>query len=185
MAGRREVDDREPPMAQCDAARCIHPAPFVIRAPMATARACASTVAVKRSAGHEGLESAKPVIPHMTYRFALAFSDPRPACRRLLFVLPRGVAGVFRRALRIAPRCCRSSNVPRCAFAPPRRAHAGGHGQQTRALRSPLPELPHFVTKGGAQSCAQVAQVSEGPHRPSPHTQLQGAEPPVQLQAPA
>jgi len=35
------------------------------------------------------------------------------------------------------------------------------------------------------QSCGHVEQFSEGPHSPSPHTQLQGGDPPVQLQRPA
>src|SRR5207244_2438813 len=35
------------------------------------------------------------------------------------------------------------------------------------------------------QSCGHVEQSSEGPHRPSPHTQLQGGVPSVQLQRPA
>ena len=37
----------------------------------------------------------------------------------------------------------------------------------------------------GPQSCGHVEQFSEGPQSPSPHTQLQGGDPPVQLQAPA
>ena len=35
------------------------------------------------------------------------------------------------------------------------------------------------------QSCGHLEQSSEGPHSPSPHTQLQGGDPPVQLQRPA
>ena len=35
------------------------------------------------------------------------------------------------------------------------------------------------------QSCGHVEQSSEGPHCPSPHTQLQGGDPAVQLQRPA
>src|SRR5438445_1053734 len=41
------------------------------------------------------------------------------------------------------------------------------------------------VAAHGSQSCGHVEQFSEGPHSPSPHTQLQGGDPPVQLQAPA
>ena len=37
----------------------------------------------------------------------------------------------------------------------------------------------------GQQSCGHVEQSSAGPHSPSPHTQLQGGDPPVQLQRPA
>jgi hypothetical protein len=35
------------------------------------------------------------------------------------------------------------------------------------------------------QSCGHVPQSSEGPQSPSPHTQLHGGDPPVQLQRPA
>src|SRR5437667_8525587 len=38
------------------------------------------------------------------------------------------------------------------------------------------------VVGHGPQSCGHVEQSSEGPHSPSPHTQLQGGDPPVQLQ---
>src|SRR5213080_4852798 len=41
------------------------------------------------------------------------------------------------------------------------------------------------VGRHGPQSPGHVEQSSEGPHRPSPHTQLQGGDPPVQLQRPA
>ena|SRR2546425_5518093 len=41
------------------------------------------------------------------------------------------------------------------------------------------------VVGHGPQSCGHVGQSSEGPHSPSPHTQLQGGDPPVQLQRPA
>src|SRR5207247_5317738 len=41
------------------------------------------------------------------------------------------------------------------------------------------------VVGHGPQSCGHVEQSSEGPHNPSPHTQLQGGDPPVQLQRPA
>src|SRR2546422_509740 len=37
----------------------------------------------------------------------------------------------------------------------------------------------------GPQSPGHVEQFSAGPHSPSPHTQLQAGDPPVQLQAPA
>src|SRR5436853_7072625 len=37
----------------------------------------------------------------------------------------------------------------------------------------------------GPQSCGHVEQSSEGPHSPSPHAQLQGGDPPLQLQRPA
>ena len=40
------------------------------------------------------------------------------------------------------------------------------------------------VGEHGPQSCGQVEQSSKGPHSPSPHTQLQGGDPPVQLQRP-
>jgi len=41
------------------------------------------------------------------------------------------------------------------------------------------------VIAQGPQSCGQVEQSSDGPHSPSPHVQLQGGDPSVQLQAPA
>src|SRR5438093_5304259 len=41
------------------------------------------------------------------------------------------------------------------------------------------------VVGHGPQSCRHVEQFSEGPHSPSPHTQLQGGDPAVQLQRPA
>ncbi len=41
------------------------------------------------------------------------------------------------------------------------------------------------VVGHGPQSCGHVEQPSAGPHSPSPHTQLQGGDPPVQLQRPA
>src|SRR3989442_12386416 len=42
-----------------------------------------------------------------------------------------------------------------------------------------------IVVGHGPQSPGHMEQSSVGPHRPSPHTQLQGGDPPVQLQAPA
>src|SRR5438552_19193607 len=41
------------------------------------------------------------------------------------------------------------------------------------------------VVGHGPQSCGHVVQSSGGPHSPSPHTQLQGGDPPVQPQRPA
>ena len=41
------------------------------------------------------------------------------------------------------------------------------------------------VVGHGPQSCGHVEQSSEDPHSPSPHTQLQDGDPPVQLQRPA
>jgi len=41
------------------------------------------------------------------------------------------------------------------------------------------------VVGQGPQSCGHAEQSSAGPHSPSPHTQLQGGDPPVQLQRPA
>ena len=41
------------------------------------------------------------------------------------------------------------------------------------------------VVGHGPQSCGHVEQSSEGPHSPSPHTQLQCGDPVVQLQRPA
>jgi hypothetical protein len=45
--------------------------------------------------------------------------------------------------------------------------------------------LSEPLHRHGPQSCGQVEQSSEGPHSVSPHTQLQGGDPPVQLQRPA
>src|SRR6266566_7477464 len=41
------------------------------------------------------------------------------------------------------------------------------------------------VVGHGPQSCGHVEQSSEDPHSPSPHTQLQDGDPPVQLQRPS
>src|SRR5919198_364060 len=73
----------------------------------------------------------------------------------------------------------------------------GPHAQYTPTVErtseqpSPVGQVPlqagTVSPQGGhvAQSCGHVEQSSEGPHSPSPHTQLHGGDPPVQLQRPA
>src|SRR4029453_10243695 len=47
------------------------------------------------------------------------------------------------------------------------------------------PGTQHWIVGHVTQSCGHVPQSSEGPQSPSPHTQLHGGDPPVQLQRPA
>ena len=62
----------------------------------------------------------------------------------------------------------------------------------TRLRRRPVPGPANsedgivvVVVGHGPQSPGHAEQFSKGPQSPSPHTQLQGGDPPVQLQRPA
>src|SRR5438093_647354 len=55
----------------------------------------------------------------------------------------------------------------------------------TTLFRSEVVVVVVFVGGHDPQSAGHVEQSSAGPHSPSPHTQLQGGDPPVQLQRPS
>src|SRR5436309_14097216 len=73
-----------------------------------------------------------------------------------------------------------------------------GGGPQSKSVEHGPPHtcvtVPKKILQGsvvvvvvavGQQSCGHVKQSSEGSHSPSPHAQLQGGDPPLQLQRPA
>ena len=55
-------------------------------------------------------------------------------------------------------------------------------GQSPAPVQDGIGLVVVVVVAHGPQSCEHVEQSSEGPHSPSPHAQLQGGDPSVQLQ---